>query len=298
MNVAVCLKGVFPPIATPFENGEISESKLAFNMERWNKTDLQGYVVLGSNGEFPYLDEDEKVNLIGLVRKHMAVDKVLIAGTGMESTRATIRMTKKAAEAGADAAIIVNPHYYTGRMTSEVLIRHYTEVADASPIPVMIYNVPGFTGVNIAPDTVAILAAHDNIIGMKDTSGNIVQLAQLVRLTAGKGFDVLAGSANHFLPALAVGAQGGILALANIAPDECVQIQRLFQEAKMEEARELHLRMLPVNQAITAQMGVPGLKAAMEMRGYFGGEPRQPLLPLSDSARETLRQILQEAGLL
>jgi 4-hydroxy-2-oxoglutarate aldolase len=298
MNVAVCLKGVFPPIATPFENGEISESKLAFNMERWNKTDLQGYVVLGSNGEFPYLDEDEKVNLIGLVRKHMAVDKVLIAGTGMESTRATIRMTKKAAEAGADAAIIVNPHYYTGRMTSEVLIRHYTEVADASPIPVMIYNVPGFTGVNIATDTVAILAAHDNIIGMKDTSGNIVQLAQLVRLTAGKGFDVLAGSANHFLPALAVGAQGGILALANIAPDECVQIQRLFQEAKMEEARELHLRMLPVNQAITAQMGVPGLKAAMEMRGYFGGEPRQPLLPLSDSARETLRQILQEAGLL
>jgi 4-hydroxy-2-oxoglutarate aldolase len=298
MNVAVCLKGVFPPIATPFENGEISESKLAFNMERWNKTDLQGYVVLGSNGEFPYLDEDEKVNLIGLVRKHMAGDKVLIAGTGMESTRATIRMTKKAAEAGADAAIIVNPHYYTGRMTSEVLIRHYTEVADASPIPVMIYNVPGFTGVNIAPDTVAILAAHDNIIGMKDTSGNIVQLAQLVRLTAGKGFDVLAGSANHFLPALAVGAQGGILALANIAPDECVQIQRLFQEAKMEEARELHLRMLPVNQAITAQMGVPGLKAAMEMRGYFGGEPRQPLLPLSDSARETLRQILQEAGLL
>ncbi|MGI6558255.1 MAG: dihydrodipicolinate synthase family protein [Limnochordia bacterium] len=296
--MAVCLKGVFPPIATPFENGEISESKLAFNMERWNKTDLQGYVVLGSNGEFPYLDEDEKVNLIGLVRKHMAVDKVLIAGTGMESTRATIRMTKKAAEAGADAAIIVNPHYYTGRMTSEVLIRHYTEVADASPIPVMIYNVPGFTGVNIAPDTVAILAAHDNIIGMKDTSGNIVQLAQLVRLTAGKGFDVLAGSANHFLPALAVGAQGGILALANIAPDECVQIQRLFQEAKMEEARELHLRMLPVNQAITAQMGVPGLKAAMEMRGYFGGEPRQPLLPLSDSARETLRQILQEAGLL
>ena len=296
--MAVCLKGVFPPIATPFENGEISESKLAFNMERWNKTDLQGYVVLGSNGEFPYLDEDEKVNLIGLVRKHMAVDKVLIAGTGMDSTRATIPMTMKAAEAGADAAIIVNPHYYTGRMTSEVLIRHYTEVADASPIPVMIYNVPGFTGVNIAPDTVAILAAHDNIIGMKDTSGNIVQLAQLVRLTAGKGFDVLAGSANHFLPALAVGAQGGILALANIAPDECVQIQRLFQEAKMEEARELHLRMLPVNQAITAQMGVPGLKAAMEMRGYFGGEPRQPLLPLSDSARETLRQILQEAGLL
>ena len=171
-------------------------------------------------------------------------------------------------------------------------------MADASPITDMIYNDPGFTGVNIAPDTVAILAAHDNIIGMKDTSGNIVQLAQLVRLTAGKGFDVLAGSANHFLPALAVGAQGGILALANIAPDECVQIQRLFQEAKMEEARELHLRMLPVNQAITAQMGVPGLKAAMEMRGYFGGEPRQPLLPLSDSARETLRQILQEAGLL
>ncbi|NLN17280.1 MAG: dihydrodipicolinate synthase family protein [Firmicutes bacterium] len=296
--MAVCLKGVFPPIATPFENGEISEKSLAFNLERWNRTGLQGYVVLGSNGEFPYLDEEEKVNLIGLVRKHMAEDKVLIAGTGMESTRATIRMTKKAADAGADAAIIVNPHYYTGRMTAEVLIRHYTEVADASPIPIMIYNVPGFTGVNIAPETVAVLAGHDNIIGMKDTSGNIVQVAQLVRLTEGKGFDVLAGSANHFLPALAVGAQGGILALANIAPDECVQIQRLYQEAKLEEAKELHLRMLPVNQAITAQMGVPGLKAAMEMRGYFGGEPRQPLLPLSDSARETLRQILQDAGLL
>lgn len=296
--MAVSLKGVFPPIATPFENGEISERKLASNLERWNKTDLQGYVVLGSNGEFPYLEEEEKATLIGLVRKHMAKDKVLVAGTGMESTRATIRMTKKAAEAGADAAIIVNPHYYTGRMTSEVLVRHYTEVADASPIPIMIYNVPGFTGVNIAPETVAILAGHDNIIGMKDTSGNIVQVGQLVRLTKGKGFDVLAGSANHFLPALVVGAQGGILALANIAPDECVQIQRLYQGAKLDEARELHLRMLPVNQAITAQMGIPGLKAAMEMRGYFGGEPRQPLLPLSESARETLKQILQEAGLL
>ncbi|MGI6037386.1 MAG: dihydrodipicolinate synthase family protein [Limnochordia bacterium] len=296
--MAVSIKGVFPPIATPFVNGEIAEDKLMANLEKWNQTALTGYVVLGSNGEFPYLEEDEKIRMVELVRANAAPDKIVIAGTGMESTRATIRVTKRAAEAGANAAIVINPHYYTGAMKEPVLLRHYMEVADASPIPVLIYNVPGFTGVNIPVDVIAKLAQHPNIIGMKDTSGNITQVGLLVRATRGENFAVLAGSANHFLPALAVGAQGGILALANIAPDECCQIYQLYQAGKIQEAQDLHLQVIKVNQAITAGMGIAGLKYAMELRGYFGGSPRQPLLPLPEDKRAEMEAILRDGKLL
>ena len=183
-------------------------------------------------------------------------------------------------------------------MKDHILTHHYTAVADASPIPILLYNVPPFTGVNISPAVVSKLAEHPNIIGMKDTSGNITQMGLLIRATEGKDFDVLAGSANHFLPSLLVGAVGGILALANIAPDECCQIQSLFRAGKLEEARELHLRVLAVNQGITAGMGVAGLKYAMELRGYFGGEPRQPLLPLPADKQAEMEALLREAQLI
>jgi 4-hydroxy-2-oxoglutarate aldolase len=295
---AISLAGVFPPIPTPFDaDGEVLHQALRQNLERWNQCDLAGYVVLGSNGEAVYLTEEEKMRVLETARRAILRTRLLLAGTGCESTRQTIALTRQAAEAGADAALVVTPHYYTGKMTPDSLLRHYLAVADASPIPILIYNVPGFTGVNVDAATVARAAGHPNIVGIKDTSGNITQAADTVRL-AGPAFQVLAGSAGFFFAGLAVGAVGGILALANIAPGQCIEIHRLFKEGKWTEAADLQRRMLPVNAAVTARFGIAGLKAAMDMLGYYGGPVRSPLLDLSESDRETVRHILSEGGIL
>ncbi len=295
---SISLRGVFPPIPTPFDaEGEVHPQALVENLERWNQYDLGGYVVLGSNGEAPYVTNEEKVRVWEMARRAIPAGKLLIAGTGCESTRQTIALTRRAAEAGADAALAVTPHYYTGGMTADLLIRHYQAVAEASPIPVLIYNVPGFTGVNTDAATLARAAEHPNIVGVKDTSGNITQIADTVRL-AHPGFQVLAGSANFFFAGLAVGAVGGILALANVAPVQALEIYRLFREKQWDEAAELQRRMLPVNAAVTTRFGIAGLKAALDMLGYYGGPVRSPLLDLTAAGRQALRDILIEGGIL
>jgi 4-hydroxy-2-oxoglutarate aldolase len=294
----VSLSGVFPPIPTPFAgDGRVNLDALAGNLARWNTHDLSGYVVLGSNGEGVLLDPEEKGEVWDVARRNIPPGRLMIAGTGAESTRGTIALTQRAAEAGADAALVVTPHYYKPKMTPDALLGHFRAVADAAPIPIMIYNVPGFTGVNVDAATVARMAAHPNIAGIKDTSGNIVQLAETVRL-APPGFQVLAGSASFFLAGLAVGAVGGILALANVAPERALDIYRLFREGRMEEAGELQRRMIPVNAAITSRYGIAGLKAALDMLGYYGGPVRSPLLPLSDGERQAVRDILTTGGVL
>jgi 4-hydroxy-2-oxoglutarate aldolase len=292
------LAGVFPPITTPFDvDGQVHYQALEENLERWNQYDLAGYVVLGSNGETVYLSEEEKVRVLETARQVIPRDKLLLAGTGREATRHTIAFTRRAAEVGADAALVVTPHYYIARMTPDSLLQHYLAVADASPIPVLIYNVPGFTGVNVDAATVARAAGHPKIVGIKDTSGNITQAADTVRL-AGPDFQVLAGSAGFFLAGLAVGAVGGILALANIAPAKCIEIYRLFKAGQWAEAAELQRTMIPVNAAVTARFGIAGLKAAMDMLGYYGGPVRSPLLAPSESDRQVLRSVLIEGGIL
>jgi 4-hydroxy-2-oxoglutarate aldolase len=294
----VSLKGVMPPIPTPFdENGEVHHGALIDNLKRWNEYDLRGYVVLGSNGEGVLLDEEEKAHVWATARQAIPAEKLLIAGTGGESTRQTIATTQRAADAGADAALVVTPHYYGPKMTANSLVKHYAAVADASPIPILIYNVPKFTNVNVEPVAAARAAQHPNIVGMKDTSGNITQMAETVRL-AGPGFQVLAGSAGFFLPGLAVGAAGGILALANIAPEMGLEVMRLFEAGALAEAAELQRRMIPVNHAVTGGLGIAGLKAAMDMLGYYGGPVRSPLLELTEDERQTLRRILEEGGVL
>jgi len=294
----ISLSGVIPPMPTPFDAaGDVHLGAVTENLERWNQYDLRGYVVLGSNGEGVLLDEAEKVHVWETARRAIPPDRLLIAGTGAESTRQAIATTLRAANAGADAALVVTPHYYSPEMTPDALVQHYTAVADASPIPILIYNVPKFTGVNVDAATVGLAAQHPNIIGIKDTSGNITQLADTVRL-AGPGFQVLVGSAGFFLAGLAVGATGGILALANIAPDRSLEIARLFQAGAWEEAADLQRRMIPVNNAVTNRFGIAGVKAAMDMLGYYGGPVRQPLLDLSESKRQILREILQEGGIL
>ncbi len=289
--------GVYPPIATPFDAaGELRLDWLRENVERWNHTGLTGLVVLGSNGEFPYLDEDERDAVVAAVLERSRPGLQIVVGTGRESTRATIRSTKRAAELGAHAAIVVNPHYYTGQMTEPVLEAHYRAVADDSPIPIFLYNVPPNTGVNLSAGLVARLASHPNVVGVKDTSANIVQIADIVRL-APPDFVTLAGSASFLLASLAVGAKGGILALANFAPDECVELVRLFAAGQIAEARRLQQRLLPINAAVTTRFGAAGLKVTMELRGYRGGYPRRPLLPLGDEGRAEVERIMRAAEL-
>ncbi len=292
------VQGVYPPIATPFDvQGRLDTAALQANIEKWNETGLNGYVVAGSNGESVLLEQDEVAEAVRVVRGAALAEQLVIAGTGCQSTAATIRLTRAAADAGADVALIMTPSFYSGEMSAAALRKHYEVVADASPIPVLIYNVSKFTHLVIAPAIVAQLAAHPNIIGIKDSDGNIAQVIDLLRLCP-SDFGVLIGNAPAFLSGLQVGAVGGILALANVAPRECVAIWNLARAGKLDEAREIHFRMIPVGRAVTTGYGVPGLKAALDALGFHGGAPRPPLQPLDAAARSAVRQILQEAGLL
>jgi 4-hydroxy-2-oxoglutarate aldolase len=298
VKASVSLRGVFTPIPTPFdEDGQVAHDKLEFNLGKWNKTGLSGYIVLGSNGEWVFLNEREKLAVLKTARQVIPKDKLMVAGTASESTVNTLALTEEAADIGADAAIIINPSYYKSQMTVPVLVNHYRVIADASPIPIMIYNLPPATGIDLSADLLVELSQHPNIIGVKDTSGNMPKMGETIR-RADPSFHVVSGSANFFYPSLAIGVTGGILALANVAPDESVEMFRLFNAGEIEKGRALHLRMLPVNLAITSRFGISGLKAALDMVGFYGGLPRLPLLPLDDERREEVRNILKTAGVL
>jgi 4-hydroxy-2-oxoglutarate aldolase len=291
------LHGIFPPIPTPFVDGKVAYDKLAANIARWNQTGLRGYVAFGSNGEYVYLSEAEKLEVVKTVVQSAAPGMQVIAGTGCESTWQTIELTNACAKLGAHAALVVTPFYYGGRMNEAALFKHFTAVADQAAIPVLIYNVTKFTNINIAAGLVARLSRHPNIIGIKDSNGNVGSLGEMVA-AADRNFSVLVGTAGALFGALTLGAVGGVLALANVAPEACVQIQTLIKQGRIEPARLLQLRMLPVNTAVTATYGVPGLKAALDMLGYYGGDPRPPLLPASEKERGDIREILKKAGLL
>lgn len=291
------LHGIFPPITTPFINGRVAYDKLASNVEKWNRTGLKGFVVLGSNGEYVYLSEEEKRRVVESVVQSAADEMLIIAGTGCESTAETLRLTEDCAKLGAHAALVVTPQYYAGRIGENALMTHFSELADRSPIPILLYNVPKFTHINLAADIVARLSEHPNIVGIKDSAANVIQLAEMLNRVA-KGFNVMVGTAGVLFSGLTIGCAGGVCALANVAPEECVKIYDLVDAGDLHAARSLQLRMIPVNQAVTAVYGVPGLKAAMDMRGYFGGDPRLPLLPSSEGERSEIEAILKKADLL
>jgi 4-hydroxy-2-oxoglutarate aldolase len=294
------LAGVFPPVPTPFDSdGEILPNKLKANIALWNQTGLHGYVILGSNGEAVMLTEYEKVALWQAAREAIPRDKLFLVGAGMESTRASIALAKRAAEFGADAAMFVTPSYYKAEMKPAAFIHHYRAIADASPIPTIIYNMPAATGIDLDADTVIQLAEHPNIIGIKDSSGNVAKFATIVRAVR-PDFSVLAGSGGYMYPALCVGAQGAVAALANVAPRECVALYEAFRAGRHEEARALQLRLVQLNAAVTTRWNVPGLKAALEElnQGFYGGPPRLPLRPLGEAERAALKKIMQEANVI
>jgi 4-hydroxy-2-oxoglutarate aldolase len=292
------LAGVFPPVATPFKaNGDVDFDGLAGNLEKLNKQPIAGYVLGGSNGEFTSLSVDERLEVVKLARQLTPKDRLLIAGSGMESTRGTLELTEKVAALGADVTIVVTPGYFKTKMSPEALEDYYRQVADASPIPVLLYSVPANTGVDLPASTVANLSQHANVIGLKDSGGDITKIG-LMSHTTRDGFQLLAGSAGFLLASLVVGAVGGVMALANIAAPQLYELYKLYNEGDLAAARALQLKLIEVNTAVTARFGVAGLKHAMSQLGYAAGLPRSPLLPLNDADKKTLDSILVRAGLL
>ena len=288
------LKGIFPPLPTAFDDQEnLALDKMQANIKALSKYDLAGFLVLGSNGELVHLTEEEKIRVYQECRKVIPEDKLMIAGTGGQTTRETIRLSKAAVDAGADAVLVLNPFYYKSLMTTDVLVAHYHDVADACPIPVIIYNMPANSGLDMTADQILAIADHRNIIGLKDSGGNITKIADIIG-RAKPDFQVLAGSAGFLLSAFTVGAVGGILALANIAPQQCIDIQKHFQKNDLNKARKLQAAMIPVNTAITARWGVPALKTAMDSIGLFGGNARKPVQAISENIKTKLLSLLEQ----
>lgn len=294
----ISLDGVLIPVTTPFRGDDVAPERLQANLQRWNATALAGYVVLGSTGEFPLLSEIERDRILAAARAAIPREKAFVAGTGANSTLHTIRQTRRAAELGADAAIVITPHYFTKAFApAAAQIRHYLTVAEASPIPLMIYNFPLNTGINLEPDTVARIAEHPNVCGIKDSSGSIPQAAQIIDQTP-KTFRVLVGAASALLPSLAIGSSGGILALGLIAAREFCDVYALARNGRWDEAREIAARMLAADRGVPGRYGIGGLKAALELQGLYGGPCRAPLGTPDGDAIEDIREVLATAGLL
>jgi 4-hydroxy-2-oxoglutarate aldolase len=283
------LQGIFPPIATPFDhNGEIYKAKVRHNVEKWNKVGLAGYVVCGSTGESVYLTTEEKIQLWEMVAEYAASEKLLLAGTGVESVRETVALTNRAAEIGYKAAMVRTPHYYKGLLNNAAAQElYFNSVADQSKIPIMIYNWPQATGLDIPPDAVARLSEHPNIIAIKESSGNLEKVMQMIRETK-EGFQVLVGSAPTLAPSLAVGAVGAVLAFANAAPYSTVAIWEAHRTREYDAAMDWQNRIARAAVLVTTKYGIPGLKYAMDLKGYYGGPPRLPLCPASPAARQEI----------
>jgi 4-hydroxy-2-oxoglutarate aldolase len=284
--------GVHAPIPTPFDGGgalDLEKFKTLF--PRWLKTPLAGFVVLGSTGEAVLVDEEESAAVIAAARDLVPRNRHFIVGTGRESTQAAVRAARGAAGLGADAVLVRTPGFFKPQMTTDALVRHYTTVADESPVPVLLYNFTAMTGVNLQADAVAVLSRHPNVIGVKESGGDVGQIADLVAATP-REFQVLAGSAGTFLPALSVGVRGGILALACVLPEACCRLYVLARDGRSEEALNRQQQLLGIARLIGTKYGVPGLKAAMQIAGADAGMPRAPLKPVPEAVVQTLRGAL------
>jgi 4-hydroxy-2-oxoglutarate aldolase len=285
------LQGIFPPIATPFNTeGEIWKQKLQHNVEKWNLTGLAGYVVCGSTGESVALTTEEKVQLWEWVAQWASPEKLLIAGTGVESVRETVALTNRAAAIGYKAAMVRTPHYYKNLINnSAAQMLYFRAVADQTTIPIFIYNWPQITGVDIPAEAVAELSHHPNIIAIKESSGNLDKLTQMIREVK-KGFQVLTGSAPTLAPSLAAGASGAVLAFANAAPYATISIWEAHRTREPEAALDWQNRISHAAHLVTAKYGVPGLKYAMDLAGYYGGPPRLPLIVPTPEAKKEIEQ--------
>jgi dihydrodipicolinate synthase/N-acetylneuraminate lyase len=291
------LNGVLLPTTTPFSlSGEIDLRALAVNLDKWSRTNIAGYVFLGSTGERVHLDESEYMRIIEHAREHVSAGQAFIVGAGQQSTVGTIKEIARAAAAGADAVLVITPNYYRSAITQDTLVSYYKAVADAAPVPLLLYSMPALTGIKIEPETVAQLSEHPNVIGVKDSSNDIAGFKQTVDLCPAE-FAVMTGNGTVFLDALEAGATGAILAVGCVVPELCVEIFRSFNADERERARILQNKLTPLAAAVTTRFGIGGLKAALDMAGYRGGEVRAPLQPPGERARAEIANLLNDARL-
>lgn len=296
-QVLTHLKGVFVPVVTPFNRrGEIDETGFKSNVRRYVKQGFNGILIAGSTGEGPYLAERERLRLVELARPLIPAPQLLLVGTGVETTRETIHLSKEAVKRGADLLLVLTPGYFKNRMDSAALTAYFSAIGDAVRRPVLIYSIPQYTGIHIDPATIARLSRHGNVVGLKESSGNMEFLREVLKRSQ-RGFHVLAGSALIMLDAFQAGAAGAVLGPANYIPDLCLKIYRLYLDGDVESARELQQRIAPLVQEVNVRQGIPGIKYALDLCGYKGGEPRSPLLPLRPTERRKAAAALREVGI-
>lgn len=286
---------MFPPIVTPFDSNEdVFIKKLQHNLSIWKTKGFKGYTVFGSNGEFQYLSLEEKVKLLDAVKTEDS-DRIIIGGAGEESTRMTEKTVIELAKAGADTALIYSPCFYKGSMNGNAFLSHYLRLADMSPIPITIYNVPANTGIDIPVPIVVKLAEHENIIGIKESGGNVIRIGAIAHKTKHLDFQIIAGSASFMLASYSVGAVGTVAALANVMGDEVCELHDKIVDK--EECLELQHRLIAPNTAVTAGFGVAGLKFVCDNVGLYGGPCRSPILPLNQQQKRDLALIMAEVGI-
>jgi 4-hydroxy-2-oxoglutarate aldolase len=294
-KIASKLRGILLPLPTPFtDSGEVNDRAFRDNIEKWNATGIAGHAVLGSTGERVHLDEREYLQVIEVARGAVPDDLAFIVGAGQQSTRTTIAKVKKAADACADAVLVITPHFYRPAITQTALLDHYRAVADAASVPVILYSMPALTGVKIEPETAARLSEHENIIGIKDSSNDLDGLRETIKLV-GEDFAVLTGNGTVLHEALSAGACGGILAVGCAAPGLCLAIFRAVHSGDNKLAAALQSKLTPLAAAVTVRYGIGGLKAALEMTGYVGGAVRAPLRAPDEAARAEIRRCLDQA---
>ncbi|MBT3359434.1 MAG: dihydrodipicolinate synthase family protein [Rhodospirillales bacterium] len=289
------ISGVFAPVVTPFAGDELVEDDLRFNLKKLGQSGVAGYLALGSNGEYKSLTDAEQRRVLEIFAEEKG-DKVVMVGCGCESTRQTIEKCKITADLGLDFASVLTPSYFPKRMDAPTLTDFYTRIADESPVPVLLYNAPGFAGgVTIPLKAIIELSTHPNIAGVKDSS-SAGPAGMLSALDPNGAFRVLAGSVGFFYPSLHLGATGGIVSLANVLPDPCCDLYDLFLEGRYDEAAILHQKLSRLNRAVSGSGGVAGVKAGMDVAGFKGGEPRHPLKPADDAARDAIRKAILAEG--
>ena len=287
------LSGIFPALTTPFTaDGAVALDDLKFNIQKYNSTALAGYVVIGSTGESTMLSRKEIDAILTGVKEVAGKDKKLIAGTGVESTAETIERTKRAAELGYHVALVKTPYYYKPAYNADTYIKHYRAVADASPIPILVYVVPVFTGVTLDISTIAAIAKHPNVIGIKDSTGDVRRIGEM-RNEISPSFQILTGAAAVLLPCLTMSANGAILALASALPEKCAALYQLFSQGEYTKARELQLTLAKASKTLVADLSIPGVKYAMDAHGYRGGFPRLPIQPLQAEQKNRVTQLLE-----
>jgi 4-hydroxy-2-oxoglutarate aldolase len=288
----VKLEGVFAPLTTPFgPEGSLALDRLRENIARYNETPLAGYTMNGSTSESVLLLWSEVYRVWETAKKFAAPGKILIAGTAAESTAETIEHTARAAALGFDAALVRTPSFYKPAISDDLLAEHYLRVADAARIPVLIYSVPIFTHITVEASLIARVATHPNIVGMKDSSGNVEGVAKIIA-AAPKTFRTLVGSASTFYDSIERGACGAILAVADALPEMCCEIWHAFQDRRPERAHLLQGKLTAAGKMFGPQYGIAGLKYALDRRGYYGGPPRPPLLPVGEAARREIAAML------